>query len=83
MLDNTPNQPSRFRTKVGLKEVMMHMELITKIKSNQIKVKTSILKSNLFEWITYILVSWTITIDGADAYDAAKRLDERNKGVIF
>ena len=83
MLDNTPNHPSKFRTKVGLKEVMMHMELITKIKSNQIKVKTSIRKSNLFEWITYMLVSWTITIDGADAYDAAKRLDERNKGVIF
>ena len=31
----------------------------------------------------YILVSGTITITGAGADDAAKRLDERNKGVIF
>ena len=32
---------------------------------------------------TYILVSGTITITGAGADDAAKQLDERNKGVIF
>ena len=31
----------------------------------------------------YILVSGTITITGAGADDAAKRLDERNKEVIF
>ena len=31
----------------------------------------------------YILVSGTITITGAGADDAAKRLDERNKVVIF
>ena len=30
----------------------------------------------------YILVSGTITINGAGADDAAKRLDERNKGII-
>ena len=30
----------------------------------------------------YTLVSRTITITGAGADDAAKRLDERNKGVI-
>ena len=62
---------------------MMHVERITKIKLNQIKFKTSMLNTNLFEWITYIIVSWTITNDGAGAYDAAKRLDETNKGVIF
>ena len=32
---------------------------------------------------TYILVSGTITITGAENNDAARRLDERNKGVIF
>ena len=32
---------------------------------------------------TYILVSGTITITGAGADDTAKRLDERNKRVIF
>ena len=31
----------------------------------------------------YILVSGTITITGAGADDAAKQLDERNKGFIF
>ena len=31
----------------------------------------------------YILVKGTITITGAGDNDAAKRLDERNKGVIF
>ena len=31
----------------------------------------------------YILVSGTITITGAENNDAARRLDERNKGVIF
>ena len=31
----------------------------------------------------YILVSGIITIDGAGADNAAKRLDERNKGAIF
>ena len=30
----------------------------------------------------YILNSWTITITGAGV-DAAKRTDERNKGVLF
>ena len=41
-------------------------------------------KSSLCDYSdAYILVSGTITIDGAGADDAAKRLDERNKGVIF
>ena len=31
----------------------------------------------------YILVSGTITITGAENDDAARRLDERNEGVIF
>ena len=31
----------------------------------------------------YILVSGTITITWAGKHDAARRLDERNKGVIF
>ena len=31
----------------------------------------------------YVLVSRTITINGAWADDVAKRLYERNKGVIF
>ena len=42
------------------------------------------LKSSFCDYIdVYILVSGIITIDGARANDNAKRLDERNKGVIF
>ena len=42
------------------------------------------LRSSLCDYSdAYILVSGTITITGAGADDAAKRLDERKKGVIF
>ena len=40
--------------------------------------------SNLCDYSdAYILISGTITINGKGNYDNAKRLDERNKGVIF
>ena len=52
--------------------------------SNDIKFKTTMLRSNLCDYAdAYILVKGTITITGAGDDDAAKRLDERNKGVIF
>ena len=42
------------------------------------------LRSNLCDYLdAYILVKGTITITGAGDDDAAKRVDERNKGVIF
>ena len=42
------------------------------------------LRSVLYDYTDgYILVRGTITLDGAGANDAAKGLDERNKGVIF
>ena len=42
------------------------------------------LRSNLCDYAdAYILVKGTITVTGAGNNDAAKRLDERNKGVIF
>ena len=42
------------------------------------------LKSSLYDYSGgYILVSGTITIDGEEADDNAKWLDERKKGVIF
>ena len=42
------------------------------------------LRSNLCDYAdAYILVKGTITITGAGDDDAAKRLDERNKCVIF
>ena len=52
--------------------------------NNQIKFKTSLLRSSLCDYDdAYILVSGIITITGAAADDAAKRLDQRNKEVIF
>ena len=42
------------------------------------------LRSSLWDYSdAYVLVSGTITITGAENDDAARRLDERNKGVIF
>ena len=62
--------------------MMTHVELITK--NSQITFKMSLLKSRLCDYSNaYILLSGTITITGAGADDATKRLDEINKGVIF
>ena len=42
------------------------------------------LRSNLCDYVdVYILVKGTITITVSGNDDAAKRLDERNKGVVF
>ena len=52
--------------------------------TKQIKFKTSMTRSNLCDYSdAYILVSGTITIDGSGDDAAAKRQDERNKGVIL
>ena len=51
--------------------------------NNQIKFKTSLLRSSLCDYSdVYILVRRTITITGA-GNDASRRLDERNKGVVL
>ena len=61
LLDNTPNQPSKFRTK---KWVEINDESRKTYNNNsQIKFKTSILRSNLCDYSdAYILVSGTITV---------------------
>ena len=52
--------------------------------SSDIKFKTIMLRSSLYDYAdAYILVKGTITVTDAGNDDAAKRLDERNKGVIF
>ena len=52
--------------------------------NSQTKFETSILRSSLCDCSdAYILVSGTITIAGAGDDDNAKRIDERNKEVIF
>ena len=81
MLNNESNQPSKFRTRDS---VEINDESRGTYTSNDIKFKTTMLRSNLCDYAdTYILVKRTIKITGAGADDAAKRLDKRNKGVTF
>ena len=82
MFDNkAPNQPSKFRTKNWVEINDDQGGLYT---SNNIKFKTTMLRSNLCDYAdAYILVKGTITITGAGDDAAARRADERNKGVIF
>ena len=52
--------------------------------NSRIKFKTSMLRTSLCDYSDgYILVSGTIIITGEGNDDAARRLDEINKGVIF
>ena len=81
LLDNTPNQQTKFRTKNWV-EINDDSRGVYNTNS-QIRFKTSMVRSSLYDYsYAYILVSGTITITAAGADDAAKRLDERNKDVI-
>ena len=83
LLDNSlSNQPSKFRTKNWVKINDESKESYST--GSDIRFKTRMLRSNLCDYAdAYILVKGTITITGAGDDDAAKQLDERNKGVIF
>ena len=88
VLDSASNQPSKFRTRNWVetndesRETLLVM-ILNDI-SNDIIFKTTMLRSNLCDYAdAYILVKETIKITGAGNGDAAKPLDERNKGVIF
>ena len=81
LLENVSNQPSKFRTRDW---VEINDESRGTYTGNSIKFKTTMLRSNLCDYAdAYILVKGTITITGAGGDDAAKQLDERNKGIIF
>ena len=78
---NVSNQPSKFRTKNW---VEINDESRGTYTSNDIKFKTTMLRSNLCDYAdAYILVKGTITITGAGNDDATKQADERGKGVTF
>ena len=78
---NESNQPSKFRTENW---VEINDESRGTYTGNDIKFKTTMLRSNLCDYAdAYILVKGTITITGAGDDAAARRADERNKGVIF
>ena len=81
LLDTESNQPYKFRTKNW---VEINDESRGTYTSNDIKFRTAMLRSNLCDYAdAYILVKRAITIAGARNDDAAKRADERDKGVTF
>ena len=82
LLDNTSNQPTKLRVKTWVE--INDNSCGTYNTNSPIIFKTSMLRSSLCDNIhAYILLSGTITITRAGNDDAARRLDERNKGVIF
>ena len=82
LIDDTSNQPSKFRTKNWV-EINDESRGTYNV-NTQIKFKTTMLKSSLCDYSdSYILVKGTITITGAGADAAARQADERDKGVAF
>ena len=82
LLDNTPDQATKFGTKNWVE--INDDSRGTYNTNSQIKFKTSMLRSSLCDYSdAYILVIGTITITGAGADATAKRIDERQKEVIF
>ena len=83
LLDSRPsNQPSKFRTKNWVEINDESRGVYTT--GSDIKFKTTMLRSSLYDYVdAYILVKGAITIAGARDDAAARRADERNKGVIF
>ena len=82
LIDDTSNQPSKFRTKSWI-EINDESRGTYNVNS-QIKFKTTMLKSNLCDYgDAYILVKGKITITGAGDDAAARQADERDKGVAF
>ena len=75
LIESTSDNLSKFRTR----------NLVEKLDANSdIRFKTTMLRSNLCDYAdSYIPVKGTITITGAGDDAAARRADERNKGVTF
>ena len=74
---NASNQPSKFRTRNW---VEINDESRGTYTSNDIKFKTTMLRSNLCDYAdAYILVNGRTTITGGGDDGAARRADERDK----
>ena len=81
LLDSASNKPSKFRTRNW---VEINDESRGTYTSNGTKFKTTMLRSSLCDYAdAYILVNGRITITGAGDYGAARRADEKDKGVTF
>ena len=80
LLDNTSNQPSRFRTK---KWVEINDDVRSAYSRNkQITFKTAMLRSSLWNYSdAYILVKGNITVNNTSAADT--NANNTNKKVIF
>ena len=77
MLENTPNQPGKFRTK-NLVEVNDESRGTYNVNS-QIKFKTSMLRSILCDYSdTYILVSATISVTNTAEAEAVGNNIKKN-----
>ena len=82
LLNNASNQPSKFSTKYWVEINDESKESYST--ASDIKFKTIMLRSSLCDYSdAQILVKETITVTREGDTDAAKRLDERNKGVVF
>ena len=82
LIDDTSNQPSKFRTKNWV-EISDESRGAYNVNS-QIKFKTTMLKSSLCDYSdAYILVKGTIIIAEAGDDAAARQADERDKGIAF
>ena len=82
LIDDTSNQPSKFRTKnwVAINDESREVYNV----NSQIKFKTTMLKSSLCDYSdAYILVKGTITINGRGANAAARQADEGYEGAAF
>ena len=82
LIDDTSNQPSKFRTKNWV-EINDESRRTYNVNS-QIKFKTTMLKSSLCDYSdAYILVKGKITINGRGDNAAARKADGKDKGVAF
>ena len=82
LLDNTPDQLSKLRTKNWIEiDDQSRGGYNT---NSDIRFKTTVIKSSLFDYgDTCMLVKGTITINGAGDDAASRRADEKNKDLIF
>ena len=79
LLDNTPNQPNKFRTKYWVE--INDESRGTYNTNSQIRFKTSLLRSSLCDYSNaYILVKGTITVVNTGTVAAPNNADKK---VIF
>ena len=81
MSESISDNLSKFRTRSWVEK---NNESRGNYANSDIRFITSMLRSNLCDYAdSYILVKGTITFTGAGDDAAARRADERNKGVTF